>query len=117
MRSIWNKKPWWVSWLSDTLLLLDVSENFRAKCIEIYAIDPFHFLSAPGLASQASLNKDRSKIRIINRPDMLLMVEEGILGGICQAIYRYVKGNNKYMSNYDKRIITTFLMYLDANNL
>ena len=48
---------------------------------------------------------------------MLLMVEESILGGICQAIYRYVKGNNKYMSNYDKRIITTFLMYLDANNL
>ena len=54
--------------LSDALLLPDVSENFRAKCIEIYAIDPSHFLSAPGLASQASLNKDRSKIRIINRP-------------------------------------------------
>ena len=48
---------------------------------------------------------------------MLLMVEEGILGGICQAIYRYAKANNKYMSNYDKIIITIYLMYLDANNL
>ena len=34
----------------DTLLLADVSENFRNKCIEIYELDPAHFLSAPGLA-------------------------------------------------------------------
>ena len=35
---------------SDTLLLADVFENFRNKCIEIYELDPAHFLSAPGLA-------------------------------------------------------------------
>ena len=35
---------------SDTLLLVDVFENFRDKCIEIYELDPAHFLSAPGLA-------------------------------------------------------------------
>ena len=52
---------------SDTLLLADVFENFRNKCIEIYEIDPAHFLSAPGLAWQACLKKDRSKITIINR--------------------------------------------------
>ena len=32
---------------SDTLLLADVFENFRSKCIEIYELDPAHFLSAP----------------------------------------------------------------------
>ena len=48
---------------------------------------------------------------------MLLIIEEGILGGICQAIYRYAKASNKYMSNYDKRIITTHLIYLAPNNL
>ena len=32
---------------SDTLLLVDVFENFRDNCIEIYELDPTHFLSAP----------------------------------------------------------------------
>ena len=32
---------------------------------------------------------------------MLLMVEKGIRGGMCQAIYKYTKANNKYMKNYD----------------
>ena len=35
---------------SDILLLADVFENFRDKCIEIYKLDTAHFLSAPGLA-------------------------------------------------------------------
>ena len=45
------------------------------------------------------------------------MVEKGIRGGICQAIYRYVKANNKYMKSHDKSIISSYLMCLNANNL
>ena len=45
------------------------------------------------------------------------MVEEGIRGGMCQAVYKYTKANNKYMNNYDKSIMSLFLLYLDANNL
>ena len=52
---------------SDTLLLADVFENFRNKCLEIYELDPIYFVSVPGLAWQACLKKDRSKIRINNR--------------------------------------------------
>ena len=48
---------------------------------------------------------------------MLLMVEKGIRGGICQAIHRYAKANNKYMNDYDKSIESSYLMYLDASNL
>ena len=43
---------------SDTLLLADVFENFRNICIEIYELDPAHFLSAPGLACQGCLKKN-----------------------------------------------------------
>ena len=48
---------------------------------------------------------------------MLLMVEEEIRGGICHAIHRYAKANNKYMKKYDKNIISLYFMHLDANNL
>ena len=43
---------------SDTLLLADVFENFREKCIKIYELDPAHFVSAARLAWQACLKKD-----------------------------------------------------------
>ena len=33
---------------------------------------------------------------------MLLMVEEGIRGRMCQSTHGYAKANNKYMTNYDK---------------
>ena len=48
---------------------------------------------------------------------MLLIVEKGIRGGICHAIHRYTKVNNKYMKNYDKNKESLYIQYLDANNL
>ena len=48
---------------------------------------------------------------------MLLKAEKGIRGGICQSTYRYAKENNKYMKNYDKNIESSFIKYLEANNL
>ena len=95
----------------------NVFENFRDKCVEIFGLDPAHFLSAPGLAWQACLKKAGVKLELFTDTDVLLMVEKGIRGGICQAIYRYVKANNKYMKSHDKSIISSYLMCLNANNL
>ena len=87
---------------SDTLLLADVFENFRNMCLKVYELDTAHFLSLPGLAWQACLKKTSIELELLTDYDMLLMVEEGIRGGICHSIHRYAKANNKYMKNYDE---------------
>ena len=48
---------------------------------------------------------------------MLLIFEKGIRRGMCNAIYKYAKANNKYMKNYDATKKSIFLEYVDANNL
>ena len=99
------------------LLFADVFGNVRNKCIEIYELGPAHFLSAPGLAWQAYLKKTKVELELLTNIDMLFMVEKGIRGGICQAIHRHAKANNRYMKNYNKYVKSSYLMYLDANNL
>ena len=101
----------------DTLLLADVCENFRNTCLEVYELNPAHFLSLPGLAWQACLKKTNIKLELLTDYDLLLMVEEGIRGGICHAIHRHARANNKYMKNYDQNEESSYIQYLDANNL
>ena len=102
---------------SDTLLLADAFENFRNKCIEVYELDPAHFLSASGLAWQACLKKGEVELELLTDVDMLLMVEKGIRGGICQTVHRYAKANNKYMKSHDKNTKSSYIQYVDANSL
>ena len=80
---------------SDTLLLADVFENFRNACMKNYELDPAHFVSLPGLAWQTCLKKTNVELELITDYDILLMIEDGIRGGICHAIQRYSKANNK----------------------
>ena len=84
---------------SYTLLLADVFENFRNTCLKVYEVDPAHFLSLQGLAWQAYLKKTSIELDLLTDYDLLLMVEEGVRGGICNSIHRYAKANNKYMKN------------------
>ena len=100
---------------SNTLMLADGFENFRNMCLKIYWLDPTYFV--PVLAWQACLKKTQVKLELITDYDMLLMIEKGIRGGICQATHRYAKANNKYIKNYDKKNESSCLKYLDANNL
>ena len=64
-----------------------VFENFWNMCLEIYELDPAHFLSASVLAWQATLKKTKVKWDHLTDIDMLLMVGKGIRGGIYHSIY------------------------------
>ena len=63
------------------------------------------------------LKKTNVELELLTDVHMLLMIEEGIRCGMCQSTYRYAKVNNKYMKNYNKNIESSYLLYLDANNL
>ena len=102
---------------SDVLLLADVFENFRDVCMEHYKLDPAHFYTAPGLSWQAALKYTGVNLELLTDPDMLLMFEKGIRGGICQATRHYASANNKYMgAEYNEKKSTSYNIYLDANN-
>ena len=102
---------------SDTLSFADIFENFRQSCLKNYELDPAYFVSLPGLAWQACLKKTNIELELLTDYDMLLMVEEGIRGRICHAMQRYAKANNKYMKDYDREKKSSYIQYLDANNL
>ena len=77
-----------------------------------------HFYTSPGLAWKACLKSTGIKLELLTNPDMLLMFEQGSRGGITQAVRKYASANNKYMGDkFSPKEDTTYLQYLDANNL
>ena len=84
---------------SDTLLLADVFEHFRNICIEIYKLDPGHFVSSSGLTWQTALKKIKVKLDFLTDIKLLLMVEKGIREGI------WIKDTSQINEDFIKTII------------
>ena len=92
--------------------------GLRDTCLEHYSVDPAHFYTSPGLAWKACLTKTRVRLELLTDPDMLVMFERGIRGGITQAVHHYASANNPYMGDlYDPSEESSYLQYLDTNNL
>ena len=103
---------------TDVVLLANVYEAFRDTCLKHYKLDPAHFYTSPRLAWKACLKHTGIKLELLTDPDMLLMFELGIRGGITQVVRKYALANNKYMGDkFNPSEDTTYLQYLDANNL
>ena len=103
---------------TDVILLANMFEAFRDTCLEHYSLDPVHFYTSPGLAWNACLRKTRVRLELLTDPDMLLMFECRIRGGIMQVVHRYASSNNSYMGSvFNPSEESSYLQYLDANNL
>ena len=86
---------------SNTLLLADIFEKFRNICLKIYELDwscKIHFSS--WIIKGSSFKNTKVKLDLLTHVNMLLMVQKGIRGEICQ-----------------KLIISSYIQYLDVNNL
>ena len=121
---VWNRfecKTLWdyseVYLKTDITILTDVFEDFRKMAKETYGLDPLWYYTAPGLSLDAALKFTRVELDQITDPDMSLMVEKGIRGGICMAVTRYAKANNPHLKDYDPNKEKSYFRYWDANNL
>ena len=102
---------------TDILLLVDVFENFRKTCLTYYKLDPLHYITSPGLAWDAMLKMTGINLELITDIDMQLFIEKGLRGDISYIAHRHAEANNKYTRNYDPDKPSSYIMYLDANNL
>ena len=99
----------------NTSLLDDVFEDFWNMCLVKYEFDPAYFLSVPGLALETASRMTKVKLDLLADIDMLLMVEEGIRGGICHCIFLNAKSNDTYMKNFDQNKESPYLRYWGLN--
>ena len=101
----------------DVLLLADVFEKFIDTCLKFYGLDPCHYFSSPGLSWDAMLKMTEIKLEKISDIDKYLFIEKGLRRRISYIAKKYARANNKYMNNYDSKKPSTFITYLDMNNL
>ena len=112
--------------ISDVLLLTDVWENFKGTCYKIYGLDASYYYTAPSLSWSSFMkhtteeyknNNKNFQIELITDPDMYLMWESSIRGGLSQISKRYAKANTKSCFDYDKNESESSIRYYDAINL
>ena len=105
-------------YLSDVLLLADIFENSRNICTNHFRLDPAWYFSAPGLSWAAALKITKVQLELLSDPDVLLMIESGIRGGIITISHRHAKANNEYMgAEFDLTKESKIISYLDVNGL
>ena len=116
---------------TDIYLLTDIFEAFRNTAINNYDLDPSNghccskkeesywdaYYTLPNFAWDAMLKKTKISLENITDVDMYLFFEQAIRGGTSLISHRYAKANNKYMSDYVSDIVSSYIIYLDANNL
>ena len=98
------------------LVLADVFQNFEKTCMQYYQLDPCHYFTSLGLSWDAMLKMTDIKLELIIDIEMFQFIEKGMRGGVSYIASCYGKAN-KYIKEYDEKVPSKYVMYLDANNL
>ena len=103
---------------TDVLLLADTFEQFRAVCLKNYKLDAAYYYSSPGLAWDAMLKMTKVRLELMQDREMHCIVDKGIRGGICCISRKHAAANNPLIEEtFDPSKPTSFILYLDMNNL
>ena len=104
--------------MADVYLLSDVFANFRDMCLNYYGLDLAHYITVPNYSWSAFLSLTGVRLQQIHTKDMYEMIGKGLRGGMTQCAHKKVEANNKYMNEqYDMPKPSSYISYLDANNL
>lgn len=118
----------------DIVLLADILENRRLQMLKDYNQDFTWFVSLPGFAWESLLKnrfetgkvfengiKETKRIELElfsnQNANMYMFIDKAIRGGICMTAHRYAKANNKYLSDYDAKQPSSYILYNDATQL
>ena len=104
---------------TDVLLLADVFENYRNTIYGKHRLDSLHFITLPSsLAWTTALKRTGAKLDLITDPDMYLMIENNMRGGIATISHHHAVANNPSMNDeYDPSKPHSFITYLDQQSL
>ena len=102
---------------SDVLLIAYIFENFRKTCLQYYKLDPCHYFTSLGLSWDAMLKITNIELEWMTDVDIYQFIKKGLRGGVSYIANRYGKANNTYMKEYNEKVPSKYIMYLDANNL
>ena len=102
---------------TDVYLLADIFENFRTTSIKEYGLDPAHYFSSPHLSFDSFLRHSQCQLDLLTDIDMYLFFRSGTRGGVSQVSRRFASANNPYVEGFDPQEKTSYIMYLDKNNL
>ena len=99
------------------IILTGVFEKFIDTCLKYYGLDTCYYFSSPGLSWDAMLKLTNLELEKISDIDKNLFIEKGLRGGPSYISKRYAKANNKHLNDCDTKKPSTFISYLDMNNL
>jgi len=103
--------------MTDVLLLADIFQHFREDVLRKHGLDCLYYPTLPSLAWSLALKHTEVELDLITDPDMYLLLESSIRGGISTIGNRYSRANNELFDDHDPSKPTTYITYLDANNL